>query len=932
VLSAGAGLVALGGCLPATGSEAGATPRDDHARPTPAVPAVTGAEANTETAGVRRLLPGPLGDGAAWEVLSDRPEVPFLTDHPEAALPPAAVDDFETHGPRESAPWFSSRELQGRLSAAKGDEAPLAEIVATHDGHALELATHDTLAVRVFSSTPQTPYVVKLRVHGDAHRAGEPRLLICDLSEDVSDVSDAGLLTKRILGDKLVTAQRVVGFGLKKRDGGDHNVYLEPEVGPKDAAGGFEEWRLDFETRWGAHSVAVIALGSAAGAVQIDDFSLQALPVRALLGLPAGAFTGATLPPFDLPRFWENLDRARPSAPITKVRLDWETRRALLLGRGASARCVVPAPLNGARVELGLGIVREERLLAGDPVREAVRVLATVRGGGRELARRFERFEVRLLPDAAQLWRDVSFDVPALPAGCAAAELELRVDVEGRDDPLGPLIALGDPLLVPRAPAGDERWNIVLVSLDTLRADRIGRKGPDGASITPNLDRLTSESVRFTHALANSSYTLPSHVSMFTSQRPGVHGVLFYDSPFSPERSPNFAQLLARRGWITAAFTSGGMLNSEFCGIDLGFDRFGEIDALLSPGDTLRKFAPLQDRPDYNRHLAESCRLDVHVLPWLADHRDAPFLLFLHTYLIHNYQPEPELAARFTRALPPTPLRLHGPVPYRSQIGAACLAERRGESRYGFDDRVAGEHEFVPARDLPWVEALYDATVAQADRDLGRLLDEIDRLGLRERTIVAVTADHGEEFLEHGDLSHARTLFDEILRVPLLLRIPGVAARTVDAPVELIELAPTLLARLGVPPDPRMQGRDLLADDWEEHVTIHEGVEAGAGGSPSERKSLRAARSRGAKLVLTTALGSGLDAVPQSEDALHQLRNLGYLVGAATLRGGFFDLRNDPTEQHDLSAGDSLDPRGQAQLLELLNQLKQAPAQPAAAK
>ena len=149
----------------------------------------------------------------------------------------------------------------------------------------------------------------------------------------------------------------------------------------------------------------------------------------------------------------------------------------------------------------------------------------------------------------------------------------------------------------------------------------------------------------------------------------------------------------------------------------------------------------------------------------------------------------------------------------------------------------------------------------------------------------------------------------------------------------LLELAPTLLARLGVPPDPRMQGRDLLADDWEEHVTIHEGVEAGvAGTKPGERASLRAARSRGVKIVLTTRFGHGLEAMQPSDDVMQRLETLGYLEGGASPRGGFYDLRADPGEQHDRSGDDELDPRLRQQLFELLRQLEQAPAQPAASK
>jgi arylsulfatase A-like enzyme len=352
---------------------------------------------------------------------------------------------------------------------------------------------------------------------------------------------------------------------------------------------------------------------------------------------------------------------------------------------------------------------------------------------------------------------------------------------------------------------------------------------------------------------------------------------------------------------------------------------------MLSPNDSLRQIAPLQDRLDYNRSLGEACRLADHVIPWLACHRDAPFFLFLHTYLIHDYQPEPELAARFTRGLPPTPLRISGPLPYVAQISEKRLQEQ-GHADPRFSFKGDGEHEFVAARDLPWVEALYDATVAQADRDLGRLLDELDQFGLRDKTIVVVVADHGEEFLEHGDLSHARTLFDEILRVPLMLRIPGVAPRTVDAPVELIDLAPTLLARMHVAADPRMQGRDLLAADWEEQLTIHEGVEVGvAGAGAAERRTLRAARNRGAKLTLLQKLGPGLAAVPLSNDALDRLKAIGYLGGSVG-KGGFFDLKDDPRELRDLSLDPTLDPRHASQLVELLRELERAPAQPETSK
>jgi arylsulfatase A-like enzyme len=867
-----------------------------------------------------------------WEVDSDWQRQPLPADHPERSLPPPAVDDFEPGGDAGASRWFSTPRLQALTGRSETADAAVASIVTVGSGHALELPAAGTLALRVLPATSLTPCVVTLRIRGDRHVNGEPRLLVLDLSQDVSKATDDADVAKRIVDGRLVTTRRLVGFGLVPREARDANVYLVPETA-RAGADGFESWRFEFETRFGVRGLALVVLGSSAGPIAIDDVAVRDLPARALLGLAAPKAGAAGLQSFDLPRTWENLDR---DARVTKVRLDWESRRALLLTRGAQASCVVPLPMNGVRVEFGLGIVREERLLVRGAITERARVTAVVRAhgadGSREIARHFEPDELRLAPAEPTLWQEVGFDLPALPMGAHQAELELRVSIDGTDDPLGPLIALGSPFVRVHELAPSPRLNVVLISLDTLRADRLGRVR-DGASLTPNLDRLAKESLVFGQALANSSYTLPSHVSIFTSQRPGVHGVQRPDSAFSPERSPNLAQLLADRGWLTVAFTSGGMLNAEFCGIDRGFDRFGEIDAMLSPNDALRAIAPLPDRPDYNRRLGEACRIADRVVPWLASHRDAPFFLFLHTYLVHDYQPEEQFAERFTRGLKPTPLRITGPVPYVAQISEKRLLEQgHGDSRFSFSGAASAEnpHEFVPARDLPLVEALYDATVAQADRDVGKLLNELDQLGLRDKTIVVVVADHGEEFLEHGDLSHARTLFDEILRVPLLIRIPGVAPRTIDAPVELIDLAPTLLARLHVGADPRMQGRDLLAPDWEEQLTIHEGVEAGAAVADArERRTLRAVRGFGAKLVLLTKVGPGPGELPLSENAMQTLIRLGY-VGGGVGKGGFYDLRVDPGEQHDLAGDPSLDAKHASQLVELLRILERAPAQPEA--
>ncbi len=858
-------------------------------------PAV-GPRSPAPAAGLQRLLPGVASAGASWSVDSawHRSSLPVLA--PERTVAPSFACDFDEPVRPADAHWLTAPEF-GAL--VRGNVDPATVATAQRSSGRLQLPQRESVAVVVLPASPITPYVVTFRMAGATQR-NESRLFVLDLAEDLSTIEQPLPLLARIRGSKQVEAVREAAVrDAPPSDPTQRQLALEPEVTQVDADG-TTTWRIAFSSFWRTRALAFAICGSSAGATSIDDFRVHELPARALLALPPGSASS-----FDLPRPFESLD---PVLRTTKVRIDWETRRALLLPRGATARCRFDAPEGaaGGRLTFALAIVREERLCVRGPRRERVRI---------DFAGTTQEVEVELAFEQPSGWREVELRLPA--EGTAR---ELQITVLGDDDPSGPLIAVSDPLLHPRDPtarrAGGGPLNVVVISLDTLRADRLGKR-VGGHSLTPRLDELAARSLTCNSALANASYTLPSHVSLFTSQRPGDHGVLSVNDRFSPERSTTFTRLVARHGYATAAFTSGGMLNAEFCGIDLGFDQFGEIDALLTPDDTLRATAPLQQRVAYNRELARRQRLDAAPFAWLAGHRGEPFFLFLHSYLTHNYQADPELRAAFTRGLPPTPLRLHGPIPYKQLLCARYLAEEgRNDPRFEFVGE--GAHEFVPERDLPWIEALYDATVAQADRDVGRVLDELERQGLTDSTIVVVTSDHGEEFLEHGDLSHARSLFDEILRVPLLIHVPGSVARRIDEPVEHIDVVPTLLARMGLPRDPRMIGSDLLAPGFEARaITVHEGTEGSASGM-----TLRAARTRGGKLIVETPLAP--PQLPPSASALEQLKALGY-VGGAGVTGGYYDLRLDPRELRDLSADDARTPQQSAQMEALARHLFESP-------
>ena len=867
---------------------------------------------------VTRLLRGPVADGAPWEITSGAPLVAAGVA-PESGVPPQFESRFDGVGSGTGSDegagaldgWFTHRSFAQLLGGNSGGNRPsdgsASDALPTVRDGRLVLPPH-AVAARIVAAPPLTPFVLTVKLREPDATRGERRLFLFDLDADLSALRDPLAIADRILHGNVVAGQRVVGRALDQHDRSDSQRYLKPTVVAR-AADGSETWRVEFSSEWRTHSLALVAVGSSEidgingttpiEPVTIDEIALQLLPARALLKEGPGASQN-----FDLPRPFENFDA---TTQTTKLRCDWESRRALLLPRGATARCQLPDNLDrdhGGTIEFGLAIVREERLCDSAPHSELVRV---------RVGSVTQSMTLTLRADAPSNWAEVTLPLAA----------DLEITVAGQDDAMGPLIAISDPLVYARSPVAEpdptSSLNLLLISLDTLRVDRLGRK-VNGQSLTPNLDRLAAESVVATQMLASSSYTLPSHVSLFTSQRPSEHGVLSYDDDYSSERSTTLTEIAARHGWTTAAFTSGGMLNAEFCGIDRGFDRFGEIDALLTPGDHLRDIAPLRDRPDYNRAIAADNRLDRTLLPWLELHRGAPFLALLHTYLIHNYQPEPALLAALTKGLLPTPLRITGPIRYRAKLDEKEL-KGAVDASDGFRFEGPGEHRFIPERDLPWIEALYDATVAQADRDVGRVLAALDSLGLRERTIVVVTADHGEEFLEHDDLSHARTLFDEILRVPFLMRVPGVAPRRIDAPVESIDVAPTLLARLGLEADPRMRGADLLAPDFEPRaLTFHEGIEAGNATRPDGgRVTLRCARTRSAKFVALLPVKRSAHG-ELAELSRAQLEALGY-VGGGVPAGGFFDLEHDPAEQHDLLHEAELTPQQQSRLAALLRAL-----------
>jgi arylsulfatase A-like enzyme len=298
-------------------------------------------------------------------------------------------------------------------------------------------------------------------------------------------------------------------------------------------------------------------------------------------------------------------------------------------------------------------------------------------------------------------------------------------------------------------PAGrSERRNLILISLDTLRADRLGIYGYDRPT-SPNIDRIFgTNGLVVDRVYTNGADTLLGHTAMMLGLRPCL---ALTESAMPPLQSQvpwalSLAEVLRSAGYRTAAFTEDAFVGAVF-GFDRGFERYAE-ERHVEP---VPGIAGVDTTPG---HIVETFERGK---TWLDAHADAPFFLFLHTYQVHfPYTPPPSTRAAF------------------SSPGDAPWARRDSDA--------------------------YDAEIAYADAVVSDLLEWVDQRGLTGNTLVVVTADHGEEFGEHGFRSHGSTLHDEILHVPLLLMAPGLipsgARRT--GPMSLADLAPTLLDALHI--------------------------------------------------------------------------------------------------------------------------------------
>jgi arylsulfatase A-like enzyme len=303
--------------------------------------------------------------------------------------------------------------------------------------------------------------------------------------------------------------------------------------------------------------------------------------------------------------------------------------------------------------------------------------------------------------------------------------------------------------------------NILLISIDSLRADHLHSYGY-ARNTSPHLDAVAAEGASFETVISPTSWTLPAHMTLMTSLAPEEHGVITNRLRLG-RGVDTLPQRLQRSGYATAGFVSATYLDGLY-GFSRGFDKYDDY--------TLLRVAA-----DKSRAAVTSQQVAGRAIEWLKDHAATderrPFFLFLHFFDVHyDYNPPPAFARMF-------------------DAGYAGPAT----------GNVDSVHKGMPGRDLNHVVALYDGEIAWVDWNIGKILETLRSRGVDDNTIVAITADHGEEFLEHGQAAHYKTLYDEVLRVPLIVRYPGhvMRGRRVQGQVRLMDVAPTLLALAGLP-------------------------------------------------------------------------------------------------------------------------------------
>jgi len=349
-------------------------------------------------------------------------------------------------------------------------------------------------------------------------------------------------------------------------------------------------------------------------------------------------------------------------------------------------------------------------------------------------------------------------------------------------------VSLGEPFFIltlsiftacssGRSPESELKdYNIILISIDTLRADHLHCYGYE-RDTSPNIDRVASESIVFEDAVSQSAWTLPAHASMMTGLLPSEHKLIFYDNEGLNNRKEfgtldpkitTLAEILKTFAYTNVSYNGGAWVDPAF-GLRQGFD-------LYRWGGRYFKY-----------NVPKS-------IGWIKANPGKKFFLFLHAFDVHT--------------------------PFNASPEFNVFYQYRGPSKA--DEITFGMIESLKSPEYLYMVSQYDAGIRRADHELGRLFELLDERGLSEKTVLIITSDHGEMLRERGKWGHIYPLYEELIRVPLIIKIPGFKRATIKGQVPaMTSILPTVLDLLGIPFNkdimknslmPLIRGRDARFD------------------------------------------------------------------------------------------------------------------------
>lgn len=327
--------------------------------------------------------------------------------------------------------------------------------------------------------------------------------------------------------------------------------------------------------------------------------------------------------------------------------------------------------------------------------------------------------------------------------------------------------------------------NVILIGMDGLQAKHLAAYGYD-KQLTPNLDKFLAESYLFTNTVSPSSWTVPTHMSIFTGMYPSEHKVVNKFAEYDMETKKGkiaklqeltpeaitLAEVFKKAGYATGGFTGDAGVGPQF-GFGAGFDKYFETSSFGG----------------FTGSVPEA-------LSWLNENQEKSFFLFVHGYDVHGqHAPAQGFDYRYVEK------------PYKGKYTGSIVEQ--GKLR---EEGLAKGKLALTDKDVNFWRAIYDEKINRMDEEFGKLMGEIEKRGLKENSIIVVFSDHGTEFFEHERVDHGHTLYGELVDVLLAFHIPGQKeGKRIEELVSTLDLSPTVLKLAGLehPRPAQVKGVDL---------------------------------------------------------------------------------------------------------------------------